>query len=114
MPEEPFPPPGPGAQEPQGPAPLPAGGNGPRDQGPADGSGTGGGGPAWPPAVPDDEPPAEEPEGPGQGLFVCLPAENMELSRFGGDDQTLPEPGVLVWRTPHGRTFATRPTEYPI
>jgi hypothetical protein len=24
-----------------------------------------------------------------------------------------PEPGVLLWRTPHGRTFTTTPTEYP-
>jgi hypothetical protein len=27
---------------------------------------------------------------------------------------TQPEPGVLVWRTPHGRTFTTTPTEYPL
>ncbi|HEX2745653.1 MAG TPA: HNH endonuclease signature motif containing protein, partial [Streptosporangiaceae bacterium] len=27
---------------------------------------------------------------------------------------TQPEPGVLVWCTPHGRTFITTPTEYPI
>jgi hypothetical protein len=25
-----------------------------------------------------------------------------------------PEPGVLVWKTPAGRTYATTPTEYPI
>jgi hypothetical protein len=25
-----------------------------------------------------------------------------------------PEPGVLVWRTPGGRTYATTPTEYSI
>jgi hypothetical protein len=97
MPEEPFPPPGPGAQEPQGPAPLPSGGNGPQDHSPVDGSGTGGGGPAWPPAVPDDEPPPDEPEEPEQGLFVCLPAENMELARFGGDDEHPPmAPGPLL------------------
>src|SRR5580692_12118766 len=71
MPEEPFPPPGPGDQEPPGPAPLPAG--------PEDG---------W------DEPPPEEP---GQGLFVCLPAESTELSRFGGDDEHPPmAPGPLL------------------
>jgi hypothetical protein len=23
-----------------------------------------------------------------------------------------PEPGILIWRTPSGRTYATRPTEY--
>jgi len=27
---------------------------------------------------------------------------------------TQPEPGVLVWRTPHRRTFTTTPTEYPV
>jgi len=102
MPEEPFPPSGPGAQEPQGPAPLPPGGNGPRDHGPGAAPGTGRGGPAGPPpAGPgggwDEQPPADELEGPEQGLFVCLPAENMELSRFGGDDHTpAMAPGPLL------------------
>jgi len=101
MPEEPFPPPGPGAEEPQGSAPLPAGGNGPQDHSPGDASGTGSSDPAWPASTtPDDgweEPPADEPEGPQQGLFVCMPAENMELSRFGGDDQRPPmAPGPLL------------------
>ena len=113
MPEEPFPPPGPGDQEPQGPGPLPADGNGPQDHRPADPSGTGSSGPASlppdgpgdgrdepPPDGPDDgwdEPPAGEPEGPQEGLFVCLPAENMELARFGGDDQGPPmAPGPLL------------------
>jgi Domain of unknown function (DUF222) len=103
MPENPFPPPGPGVEEPQGPAPLPADGNGPQDHSPAAVPGTGSsGGHAYPPpARPDDgwdeQPPADEPEGPKQGLFVCLPAENMELSRFGGDDQTPPmAPGPLL------------------
>jgi hypothetical protein len=27
---------------------------------------------------------------------------------------TQPEPGVLKWRTPHGRTFTTTPSEYPL
>jgi hypothetical protein len=27
---------------------------------------------------------------------------------------TQPEPGLLQWRTPHGRTFTTTPTEYPL
>jgi len=101
MPEEPFPPTGPGAQEPQGPAPLPPGGNGPEDRSPAGAPGTGSSGPAGPP--PDglddgwDEPPPEEAEEPEQGLFVCLPAENMELSRFGGDDEHPPmAPGPLL------------------
>jgi hypothetical protein len=43
-----------------------------------------------------DEPAPDEQEQ-QQGLFVCLPAENMELSRFGGDDQTPPmAPGPLL------------------
>src|SRR5580693_7852672 len=112
MPDEPFPPPGPGDQEPQGPGPLPAGRNGPQHHRPADPSGTGGSGPASPPPdgpgdgrdgpPPDgadgwDEPPAGEPEGLQEGLFVCLPAENMELARFGGDDQSPPmAPGPLL------------------
>jgi len=25
-----------------------------------------------------------------------------------------PEPGVLVWRTPAGRTYTTIPAEYPV
>jgi hypothetical protein len=25
-----------------------------------------------------------------------------------------PEPGVLKWRTPSGRTYTTTPTEYPM
>ena len=27
---------------------------------------------------------------------------------------TQPEPGVLVFRTPHGRTFTTTPTVHPV
>ena len=81
MPEEPFPPAGPGAEEPQGPAPLPGHGNGPQDHAPGSDDG-------W-----DESPP----DGPEQGLFVCLPAQAMELSRFGGDDRTPPmAPGPLL------------------
>jgi hypothetical protein len=36
----------------------------------------------------------------------CKQAEGWQL--------TQPEPGVLVWRTPVGRTYATTPTEYPL
>jgi hypothetical protein len=92
MPEEPFPPPGPGAEEPQGPA-LPAGRNGPQNHTPAAAFGTG-------TSAPDDgcdEPPPDEPQEPQQGLFVCLPAENLELARFGGDDERPPmAPGPLL------------------
>jgi hypothetical protein len=34
----------------------------------------------------------------------CKQAEGWQL--------TQPEPGVLVWRTPAGRNYATTPTEY--
>jgi hypothetical protein len=36
----------------------------------------------------------------------CKQAERWRLEQ--------PEPGVLVWRTPAGRTYATIPTEYPM
>jgi hypothetical protein len=35
----------------------------------------------------------------------CKQAEGWRLEQ--------PEPGVLVWRTPAGRTYLTRPTQYP-
>ncbi len=35
----------------------------------------------------------------------CKQAEGWQLDQ--------PEPGVLIWRTPAGRTYATRPTQYP-
>jgi Domain of unknown function (DUF222) len=35
----------------------------------------------------------------------CKQAEGWQL--------TQPEPGIMVWRTPSGRTYATAPTEYP-
>ena len=36
----------------------------------------------------------------------CKQAEGWQLEQ--------PEPGVLIWHTPAGRTYATRPTQYPI
>ncbi len=89
MPEEPFPPTGPGAEEPMGPAPLPGNGS---ENGSAGGVPSGPDG-SW------DEPPLGAPE---QGLFVCLPAESMELSRFGGDGQGPPmAPGPLLAGVAH-------------
>jgi uncharacterized protein DUF222 len=35
----------------------------------------------------------------------CKQAEGWRLDQ--------PEPGVLIWRTPSGRSYATRPTQYP-
>ncbi len=36
----------------------------------------------------------------------CKQAEGWRLAQ--------PEPGVLIWRTPAGRTYATGPTQYPV
>jgi hypothetical protein len=103
MREEPFSGNGPGGEEPEGPAPLPGAGNGsqhnPEPASEPPGSASDGSASDWP--RPDggwDEAPPEEPGEPGeQGLFVCLPAENMELARFGGDDQRPPmAPGPLL------------------
>ena len=59
-----------------------------------DGGGSDGGAPEEPPPDDWDEAPLE---GPQQGLSVCLPAENMELARFGGDGQSPPmAPGPLL------------------
>jgi len=46
---------------------------------------------------PDGSPPAEDGPGPGQGLFVCLPAEHLTLAGFaqGGAADTMP-PGALL------------------
>ena len=36
----------------------------------------------------------------------CKQAEGWQLAQ--------PAPGVLIWRTPAGRTYATKPTQYPL
>ena len=79
MPQYPFPPPGPGAEEPPGSAPLPGHGSGSDD-------GSGPAGSSASPEGPEGGWGEVPPGGPEQGLFICLPAENMELSRFAGDD----------------------------
>jgi len=61
---------------------------------PFSGGGSDGGGSDGAPPDDGDEAPPERPQ---QGLFVCLPAENMELSRFGGGGQRPPmAPGPLL------------------
>jgi hypothetical protein len=75
MPQDPFPDPGPDREEPDGSGPVPAaGGNGPEDD--------------------LDEFPAEFAE---QGLYVCLPAEQVTLAGFaqGGQADTM-APGALL------------------
>jgi len=79
MPSDPFPDPGPDDQEPDGSGLVPAaGGNGPEDD--------------------LDEFPAEfPPEFAEQGLYVCLPAEQVTLAGFaqGGESDTM-VPGALL------------------
>jgi hypothetical protein len=36
----------------------------------------------------------------------CKQAQGWQLEQ--------PEPGILIWRTPAGRTYATIPAEYPM
>jgi hypothetical protein len=99
MPQEPFPGSGPGGEEPEGPAPLPSAGNGSRDTpepapGPA-GSGYDGGASGGPPPGGGwDEAPPEEPV---QGLYICLPAEQGDLSGFSDGTAEQPiAPGPLL------------------
>ncbi len=69
MPPDPFPSPGPDGEEPEG-------------------SGT------WPAAGADDKVPPERPE---QGLYVCLPAEELTLAGFAQNGQAdTMAPGALL------------------
>jgi hypothetical protein len=102
MPQDPFPARGADGEEPDGSAALPARGTGPGGAGPDD---------DWDAdahieallaaaeAGEDEAPPEEEPEGPAQGLYVCLPAEQLTLAGFarGGQADTMtPGPADLV------------------
>ncbi len=100
MPQGPFPRDGQDGQEPERSTPPPDREDGAQapaaGAGPVSGAGPGGGRPGGS-GGPDEGWDEVPPGGPGQGLFVCLPAENMELSRFGGDDQRPPmAPGPLL------------------
>lgn len=68
-------------EEPEGSCPLPAGGNGPHDAGQGRGGDDRDGDP------PEDDFGEEMPpdEGPGQGLFLSVPAGNADLAGFAGD-----------------------------
>jgi Domain of unknown function (DUF222) len=76
VPQDPFPDREPDSTEPDSPAPPPPGGNGPE-------SGNG-----WP---------EDEGQGPEQGLFVCLPAEEVSLAGFAQDGRAdTMAPGALL------------------
>jgi hypothetical protein len=94
MPAEPFPPDGPGGEEPEGPAR----GAGPQDHTREPGSGPDGRGPAGPPAPPDGGEDADEmpPEGAGQGLFICVPAGSADLSGFAAGEAGAVEVGTVL------------------
>ncbi|HXZ71567.1 MAG TPA: DUF222 domain-containing protein, partial [Streptosporangiaceae bacterium] len=76
MPQDPFPSPGDDGEEPDGSVPSPAAGTGPDAEG-----------------------------GPGQGLFVCLPAEDLDVARFAqhGESDSMP-PGPLLITVVHALT----------
>src|SRR3984957_12964084 len=99
MSQEPFSGSGPGGEEPEGPAPLPSAENGSHDKpepaSGAAGSGPGGGGSDGPP--PDDGWDEGPPEEPAQGLYICLPAEQGDLSGFADGTAEQPiAPGPLL------------------
>src|ERR1700676_2809886 len=98
MPAEPFPPDGPGGEEPEGPALRPERGAGPQDHTREPGSGPDGRGPAGPPAPPDGGGDADEmpPEGAGQGLFICVPAGSADLSGFAAGEAGAVEVGPVL------------------
>ena len=79
---DPFPAPGPDGDEPDSPPPPPADGN----------------------ATPDADPD----EGPAQGLYVCLPSENLDVARFAqhGQSDAMP-PGPLLASVVHALTGET-------
>src|ERR1035438_10143008 len=100
MTEGAFPHRGQDGEEPEGSGPLPADGNGPESGAPGPGA-------------------EVSPEGAGQGLFVCLPAEQMELRGFAGDGQAPPmTPGPLLAGLAHavvegdGTGLAMAPDDY--
>jgi hypothetical protein len=55
-----------------------------------------------------------------QGGLTCecdlspLCRHHHRVKQAQGWQLTQPEPGVLQWKTPHGRTYTTTPTEYPL
>jgi hypothetical protein len=86
MSSEPFPDHGQDGEEPEGSGPLPAEGDGP--DAPADAD--------W------DEMP---PEDPGQGLYVCMPAEELTLAGFAQDGTAdTMAPGPLLATVVHAIT----------
>ncbi len=86
MVQDPFPGRGQDGEEPEGSRPLPAGGNGPDA----------------PAGAGEDEMP---PGGPEQGLFVCLPAEELTLAGFGqGGRADTMAPGPLLASVLHAIT----------
>jgi len=99
MHQEPFSGRGPDGEEPEGPEPLPSAENGPQDNpepasGPA-GSGYDDGASDGPPS--DDGWDEAPPEEPSQGLYICLPAEQGDLSGFTEGTAAQPiAPGPLL------------------
>jgi Domain of unknown function (DUF222) len=99
--QDPFPSPGWDGEEPDGSVPPPAAGNAP--------GGPGAGNPGHPAAPGSgDEWPGDDPDAGAaaeQGLFVCLPAEDLDVSRFAqhGRSDSMP-PGPLLASVVHALT----------
>jgi hypothetical protein len=96
--QDPFPSPGWDGKEPDGSVPPPVTGNGPGAGNPGRPAVPGSGG-EWPGDDPDAGAGAE------QGLFVCLPAEDLDVSRFAqhGQSDSMP-PGPLLASVVHALT----------
>ena len=103
--EDPVPGPGHDGDEPDGSAPPPAGANGPEGDAPRDDAAQTAG--QRPDQDQDGDPgePGMPPEGAGQGLFVCLPAEELTLAGFaGGGRADTMAPGPLLAAVVHAVT----------
>jgi hypothetical protein len=102
MPQDPFPAQGRDGQEPDGSPPPAGAGSGPQqpDNPEPDGSV-----PLPPPGNGPEtaaQSPGDDPEGPGQGLFVCLPAEELSLAGFAQDGRAdTMAPGPLLAEVVH-------------
>ena len=98
MRQDPFPSPGWDGEEPDGSVPPPVAGNGPGAGNPGRPAAPGSGD-EWPGDDPDAGAAAE------QGLFVCLPAEDLDVSRFAqhGRSDAMP-PGPLLASVVHALT----------
>jgi Domain of unknown function (DUF222) len=102
VPQDLFPSPGPDGEEPDGSAPASAGESGPASAGESGPASAGESGPASDIAAGPGWWPDGEWAGPEQGLFVCLPAEELSLAGFAEDGRAdTMAPGPLLAEVVH-------------